>query len=228
MFDKMKNLPLKNLPLKNMSMNNRRQFITGSAMLAATGSVISHAPAIQAAILTDLDHITKPRVLGSAEAPVRMVEYFSMTCGHCANFHTGTYPLLKERLIDTGKVALEMHPFPLDGLALRAHALARSLPASRYFAMVKTLLEQQSSWVRAADPLEALIKFGRLAGVSETEFNQIMRNRPLLEAIVGMAKQAQDKWEINSTPSFVINNKKKLSGNMSFEKLLAELGAFGI
>jgi protein-disulfide isomerase len=201
----------------------RRQFIAASAALG-----LSTALPASAALISDLDHITKARVLGSVDAPVRLTEFYSMTCGHCAAFHTGTFPLLKERLIDTGKVALEMAPFPLDGLALRAHALARALPANRYFAMVKTLLEQQSEWVRAPDPLQALIKYGRLAGVSEADFNQLMRNRPLLEALVGMAQSAQEKWQINSTPSFVINDKKVLSGNMRYEKLLSELGAFGI
>ena len=73
-------------------------------------------------------HVTSPRILGKADAPIKVIELFSMTCSHCASFHNNTFPDVKKRLIDTGMVHFEMQPFPLDQVALRAHALARALP----------------------------------------------------------------------------------------------------
>ena len=56
-------------------------------------------------------------VQGKADAPVTIIEYASMTCGHCANFHNNTYPELKKKYIDTGKVRYILREFPLDPLA---------------------------------------------------------------------------------------------------------------
>jgi len=201
---------------------SRRQFATGvaaSAIITSVPSVVMATSAIEEAMA--------PRYLGRTDAPVQVAEYYSMTCGHCAAFHNNVFPTVKSKLIDSGVVRFEMRPFPLDGLALRAHALVRSVPEKKFFPMVKMLLAQHPVWVRAEDPLAALMKIARMAGVSADEFNTIMRDRPLLEAIVAVRQDGIDKWNINSTPSFVVNDDEVLSGNMSYEDFAAKLSAFG-
>ena len=94
--------------------------------------------------------------------------------------------------------------------------------------MAELLLKEQSNWVRAADPLKALMAYGRQAGISEEKFNAVMRNRPVLEAVVQMRKDAVDDWNVNSTPSFVINNEKLISGGRTYDEFVTELNAFGI
>ena len=89
------------------------------------------------------------------------------------------------------------------------------------------LLAQQPAWVRAEDPLFALMKIGRLAGISGEEFDATMQNRKLLEAIVAIKQKGIDDWQIASTPSFVVNNDEVLSGNMSYEDFAERLSAFG-
>ena len=121
-----------------------------------------------------------------------------------------------------------MHPFPLDGLALRAHVMCRLLPNKGYFAMTELLLKEQGNWVRAEDPLKALMAYGRQAGISEEKFNAVMRNRPVLEAVVDMRQQAVDDWQISSTPSFVVNRDKKISGSRTYDEFVKELSIFGI
>ena len=151
-----------------------------------------------------------------------------MTCSHCGAFHRETWPLIKENLVETGQVQFEMHPFPLDGLALRAHVMCRLPPNKGFFAMTEILLKEQKNWVTAPDPLKELIAYGRQAGISEEKFNAVMRNRPVLEAVVEMRQQAVDDWQISSTPSFVINRDKKISGGRTYDEFVAELSAFGI
>ena len=168
------------------------------------------------------------RFLGKPDAAVRVAEYFSMTCGHCGQFHRDTFPQVKIDLIDTGLIRFEMHPFPLDGLALRAHALCRTLPTDSYFKMVNTLLDSQERWIGAADPVAELKKYAKFAGISSGGFDEIMQDRKYLEAIVQMRQDAVNKYEISSTPSFVVNNDKTFSGALSFDEFLAELNAFGI
>ena len=170
-------------------------------------------------------HVTSPRILGKADAPIKVIELFSMTCSHCASFHNNTFPDVKKRLIDTGMVRFEMQPFPLDQVALRAHALARALPQNKYFPMVSMLLKDIDRWARNPDPLAALLQMARLAGMSAAEFDAVMNNRPLLEAIVAMRQDANRTWRIEATPSFVINDKTILSGDLSYEEFASKINA---
>jgi protein-disulfide isomerase len=207
---------------------SRRRFAT--SMIGAGVALSCSVLPSMTALATDNDiiaHITVPRVLGDPNAPITVVEFFSMTCGHCANFHNITFPKVKSDMIERGLIQFEMRPFPLDGLALRGHALARSLPTTRYFPMVKALMSQHKQWVRAEDPLAALMKIARLAGISEAEFNKTMTNRALLEKLVEMRQTALDDWDVSSTPSFVINEDKVLSGNMNYETFVEEINAYG-
>ena len=213
--------------LHNTPLLTRRHFVIGAAT-ATTGMLApALAPTMALAQQVDTEAALAPRYLGADDAPVQVAEYYSMTCGHCASFHNNIFPMVKTKLIDTGLVRFEMRPFPLDGLALRAHALVRSLPAQKFYPMVKTLLAQQPSWVRASDPLAALMKIARFAGVGSDDFNAIMRNRELLEGIVDQRQKGLDDWDIQATPSFVVNDDKVLSGNMSYEDFAGHLSAYG-
>lgn len=202
---------------------SRRHFVgmgvSATAMLAAAPRAMAGDDLIE--------HALSPRYIGSDEAPIRVAEYYSMTCGHCADFHNNTFPKVKAKLIDEGIVRFEMRPFPLDGLALRAHALVRAVPEAKFFPLVKMLLAKQPVWVRAPDPVAELKKMARLAGVSADEFNDIMRNRPLLEGIVDQRQQGMDKWKISSTPSFIVNDDLTISGNNNYEEFAEQLSAFG-
>ena len=174
-----------------------------------------------------LEKALSPRTIGKEDAPIQVAEYYSMTCGHCADFHNNTFPKVKAKLIDEGIVRFEMRPFPLDGLALRAHALVRAVPETKFFPLVKMLLAKQPVWARANDPVGELQKMARLAGVSAEEFNAIMQNRQLLEGLVDQRQQGIDRGQISSTPSFVVNNDTSLAGNMSYEEFAEALSAYG-
>ena len=103
------------------------------------------------------------QILGNPDAPVTIIEYASLTCPHCAQFHTEVLPELKERYIDPGKVRLIYRDFPLDQMALAAAALAHCAGPERYFSMLDVLFETQSNWAQADDPITAIKRLGKLA-----------------------------------------------------------------
>ena len=126
------------------------------ALLAACPALAEKAPAPKVTI----DELMAPNALpdiveGKADAPVTIVEYASMTCGHCAAFHHDVYPILKKDYIDTGKVKFILREFPLDPIATAAFMLARSLGDKRD-AAVDLLFAQQKNWAFTDTPLDGL------------------------------------------------------------------------
>ena len=156
--------------------------------------------------------------LGKADAPVTVIEYASMTCPHCASFHSQTMKAFKEKYVDTGKVRLIFREFPFDGLALRASMLARCAGPDRYFPMLEVLFQQQRQWTSAKDPVAALKQIGRLAGVSPEKFDACMKSEELQKAVVQNRLEGQQKHQIESTPTFVIDGEKH-AGALSLAQL---------
>lgn len=148
--------------------------------------------------------------LGKADAPVTIVEYFSLGCPHCKHFHETILPQLKADYLDTGKARLVFRDFPLDGVALAAAQLTRCVSPMAYFAMVDSLFAQQSTWhVKDGAPQIASIAKG--AGMDQAAFDACLANQPLREKIANSAKQGQEVYKVDATPTFFING-KKLSG----------------
>jgi protein-disulfide isomerase len=154
-------------------------------------------------------------ILGKADAPLTIIEYASMTCPHCAKFDTETMPRIKSEFIDKGLVRFVFRPFPLDGLAARASLLAQCAPPDGYFSMIDVLFRSQNDWARASDPLAALKQIGRTAGLSNADIDRCVADEAGLNRLVDGIKEAQAKFGVDSTPSFVINGKKYT--NMPFD-----------
>ena len=148
------------------------------------------------------------RVIGSEEAKLTVVEYFSFTCPACGRFHTEVYPKLKEKYVDTGLVKFEFRDFPLDQWALRAAALARCIPAKFYEPMVSVLMKQQSLWAGSKDVGGALLKIGQLAGLNEDRARKCMDDTKLLDGIIKARMEGHSNHGVDTTPSFLIGGKK--------------------
>jgi protein-disulfide isomerase len=162
--------------------------------------------------------VIEPRILGNPDAKVKIVEYSSMTCPHCAAFHTTILPRLKQDYIDTGKVSLQIVDFPFDGLALRAAMIVRCVPADRYFNFVDVLYQNQERWARSRDQLQSLETYGALAGLGAENIRQCLENEPMMNAILTRQLEAQEKLGVRSTPTFIINNgQDKIIGAESYE-----------
>jgi protein-disulfide isomerase len=143
--------------------------------------------------------------LGSETAPVTLVEYASMTCSHCATFHTTTYPHLKTRYIDTGKVRYILREFPLDPLAEGAFMLARCAGKEKYFALVETLFREQAKWAFVRNPIPPLFAVAKQNGFNEQSFEKCLSDQALLDGIQAVRQRGAEKFGVNSTPTFFIN-----------------------
>jgi protein-disulfide isomerase len=160
--------------------------------------------------------------LGSAQAPVTMVKYASLTCPHCAAFHLQTGPGLKQRYIEPGMVHFVHRDFPLDQLALAAAVLVRCGGSARAFAFLNLLYGRQGHWARAADPMAALEQIAGLGGVGAGEFAACRDDQALLDRILRQRKEAADVYGVRATPTLLING-ARYSGNLSLAQLDAIL-----
>lgn len=199
------------------------QGIAMMAFVAIAATVAIHS-AKAAENLPSLAEILSDRTLGNENAPVTLVEYASLTCPHCANFAKETLPSLKKEYVETGKVKLIYRDFPLDNLAMRAAMMARCAPKERYFGLVETLFGTQPTWIRAADPSQALQRLGAVAGLSAENFEACMANKEVFDGILSARAKADQEQKVNSTPTFFIDG-KKVTGYISLAEFRKQLDA---
>lgn len=171
-----------------------------------------------ATVTIDVNAALSDRTLGDTSAPVKISEHASFTCGHCGDFHRETFAKLKKEYIDTGKAYLVFSDFPLNAPAVQASMVARCLPQEKYFDFVSLLFEKQQDWAYNPNYLDYLKVEAGKAGLDEAHFQACIQNTELQEGIVNRMKGVQAQWNINSTPSFVINNRNTVSGAIPFEE----------
>jgi protein-disulfide isomerase len=210
--------------------------LVGLAILLMVGGVLvwrewSSAPVAAQAVAAGqtenlpMEVTAQDKVLGSADAQVTIIEYASLTCPHCAHFHTETLPQLKTDWIDTGKAKLVYRDFPLDGAALAAAVIAHCAPADRYFPMLNLFFERQSEWAVEDQWRERLTQLAGIAGMDKAAVDACLADESRKNEIVKRAEEGQSKYAIDSTPSFVVNG-RKVSGALplqDFVKVLQEV-----
>ncbi len=148
--------------------------------------------------------------MGADDAPITVIEYASVTCPHCATFHETVFPEIKEKYIDTGKVRFVFREFPTAPaeLSVVGSMLARCA-ADRggddaYFLVLGSLFKTQQKWIYG-DTRDELMKIGAQAGLDETAFDDCVRRQELIDLINETVSDARDRYDVNSTPSFVVD-----------------------
>lgn len=165
--------------------------------------------------------------LGNADAPVKVVEYASFTCSHCAAFHRETFKGLKEKYIDSGQVHFTYREVYFDRYGLWAGMIARCGGEERYFGMIEALYSSQSEWARAgeaADVAASLRKLGLGAGIETEALDACMQDGDMAQALVNRFQENMARDGVQSTPSFLINGDLH-SGNMSLDQMSALIDA---
>ncbi|HMA74630.1 MAG TPA: DsbA family protein [Xanthobacteraceae bacterium] len=155
--------------------------------------------------------------MGSPTAPVTIIEYASMTCPHCAAFAVTTFPKLKEKYIDTGKVRYIMREYPLDGLAAAAFMLARCAGPDKYYPLIETLFAQQQKWA-VKEPIPPLLAIAKQAGFTQQSFEACVNDKDLLDKVQQMRTRGKEKFKVEATPTFYINGERH-SGAIPMEEL---------
>ena len=160
-----------------------------------------------------------PMIIGSKNAPVKIIEYASFTCPHCATFHNEVLPKLKNDYINSGKVLLEYREVYFDGPGLWAGLLARCQGNKKYFAMVDLIYKKQKDWASGNrnEIIEGLLSIGRQTGLDDQKSRQCMENSEQAKKLIDIFKKNITEDGISSTPSFVIND--ELMSNMTYDEL---------
>jgi protein-disulfide isomerase len=202
---------------------NRREFVVSATALIAAAALLGSAPLafadptmeelMRAGPLPDI-------VLGKPDAPVTVIEYASMTCPHCAHFSKTTFPDLKTKYIDTGKVRFIFREFPLDELAAAAAMLARCIDKTngeKAMAVIEVLFASQEKWA-VRNPLPQLQQITRQAGMSQQAFDECLKDQTLYNNVLAMRERASKEYKVESTPTLFVNG-KMIKGGVEINEL---------
>ena len=165
------------------------------------------------------------RAIGSAAAQHTVIECFSLTCPHCADFALESFPAIRSKWIDPGRLRWVYYDFPTDGAALLAAMVARSLPPERYEPFINALFASQGVWAFGTKNIaDALWLRASEAGMDRSMFDQAIADKHLRDWIVSRAMDAQTRWNVDATPGFVIDG-KLYEGAMSADAFSQLLGS---
>jgi protein-disulfide isomerase len=189
--------------------------LAAAALTGLQGAAMAQAPsAADLAVAGPMGDVE----LGSKDAKVTIYEYASMTCSHCAAFHKGTWPTLKSKYVDTGKVRFILREFPLDPLATAGFMLARCAGNDKYYAVIDLLFDQQKNWAFTDKPLEALLGLMKQAGFSQESFMACLKNQEIYDAVNWVKDRGAREFKVDSTPTFFIGDQVR-RGELSVEEL---------
>ena len=159
--------------------------------------------------------------IGNPEAKVTIKVFSSLTCPHCASFHTNIYEKLKKEYIDKGLVKFEHHAFPLDLAALNAEVVVRCQEnMEKKFDLLTEIYSKQTSWAVGSDinKINELIKkVGLDFNLSNEKMDGCLKNDKAQDEILEQRIEAQKRYKIESTPTIIINE-KKYSGNVNYKE----------
>ena len=153
-------------------------------------------------------------ISGQNDAKITIIAYESLTCSHCADFHNNIYPLLKKEFIDTGLVKIEFRHFPLDIIALNASKISQC-KQDQSLEIMMSLYSDQQAWIKGKTIEEAnenLKKFVKNKNFT-LDFEKCISDKKIEDFVLNDRIEGTKKFEINSTPTIIINGKK-------FEKTL--------
>ncbi len=144
-------------------------------------------------------------VIGNAAAPVTIVEYSSLSCPHCAHFHKEILPIVKAKLLDSGRAKLVFRHFALNEPALRGAQLVECAPADKREAFLKTLFENQQGWAFSESYKADLKRIAATGGVDAAQFDSCLADKDAENEILATRQEGATKVGITGTPSFYVN-----------------------
>jgi protein-disulfide isomerase len=197
---------------------NRRAMIALAAAMAASPAFAQEAGTAA----------TEPGdfSLGSPDAPVKIVEYASYTCPHCATFHANVFKDLKRDYIDTGKVHFTLREVYFDRYGLWAAMVARCGGEMRYFGIHDMLFAKQAEWAGSQDPMQvvqSLKTIGITAGLDGAAIDACLNDQAQAEALIARFQVNMEADGVQGTPTIFVNGAKH--SNMTYADLKAIIDA---
>ena len=225
-------------------------FMAGSAALALTlaacggggnttnaGTPVASAPVANVAAPNGGDwtqvvsETERGFLMGNPNAPVKLVEYASLTCPHCRDFSREAMTPLRENYVDSGKLSWEFRSFPLNPIDVSATLLATCQGPGPFFKLVEQSYQEQDKWVLPfqqltkpqqdqlarvpqAEQFAALAKAGgldnfyRVRGLPEAKAQACLTDKAKIDAIVAMRDRGIKDDKVEGTPTFLINGNK--------------------
>lgn len=150
-------------------------------------------------------HAAAEAAMGSPTAPVTLVEYGSLTCGHCVRFHRDVLPHLKQKYIDTGRVRFIFRDYPTSAGATRGAVAARCVSSGAYYSTLHTLFLSVGQWSRASDVDASLKREVAELGLSTAKFRECLKDPASEAAVVQSRRQGAQEFGVFGTPTFQIN-----------------------
>lgn len=198
-----------------------RRLILAALLLALAGPAAAQTGAAPASAATFAD-VT----YGQADAPITILEYASLSCSHCAHFHQDILPRLKARYIDNGQVRLVVKDIPNNGPGLRAAQVARCLGDEKHEKLADILFKTQTQWLNS-DFVNGLTRIAAMAGLSPHQTQACMEDKRLEDFMVARQQEAARLWQVEGTPTFIINNGAARVDEASETRLFAALDKLG-
>ncbi len=146
--------------------------------------------------------------LGSPDAPITVVEYFSFSCSHCARFHREIFPELKRDYIETGKIRFVVRDFPLNRAALTAAALARCIGPERSFDTIDIMWTRWGDWIDEAQTAPALLSALCSEGFDEALLKHCRADKSFEDRVLNSYVEGARDHGVDRTPTFLINGRK--------------------
>jgi len=194
------------------------------ALSLALAFIIALAPPAEAAVKADAKKAVAPSstdiVLGNPKAKVRVEEYASLSCTHCARFNNEVFPAFKAKYIDTGKVAYVLHEFitPPEQLAVAGFLLARCVAPSKYYSVIDDLFHRQARIYETHDLKDSIMAAGKTVGLTEEAVRACLQNQQALDALNKRVEAGLDAG-VSATPTFLFNGVRAMEGEMTLEQL---------
>lgn len=207
-------------------MRGGRRFLILGALLATSVPVQAQQVAAPASAAVAISATFQDMVYGSADAPITIIEYASLSCPHCARFHAEILPRLKARYIDNGQVRLILKDVPNNPPGLRAAMLSRCTGDARHSKLVDVLFKTQGQWLNN-DYAINLARIGAMAGIGPAQAQACMSDRKLEDFIILRQQQASQRHQVSVTPTFILNDGAARVEEASEEKLFAALDKLG-
>jgi len=164
------------------------------------------------------------KVMGNAAAPITMIEYSSLSCPHCGDFHLDTLPLLKATYVDTGRMKIVYRDFPLNEAAVAGAMVARCSGDS-FFTTLGALYRAQSSWAYSSNYTSAVKSVVASLGITSSDVDACLASTELRNGVLSIGSAASQTHGITGTPTFIING-QKVSGAVPFAQFAAVIDSF--